>query len=270
MVQMSVTGGDVEKNLQNAVAHIATAAKEGAQIALLPECLDIGWTHPAARELAQPIPDGRSYQSLAKAAREHKITVCAGLTERLGDKVFNAAVLIGPDGELLGRHRKLNELEIGHAFYDQGDGLAVVHTELGTIGVMICADAFARDNAIAKSLGYMGADFILSPCAWAVPPDHDNAVTPYGSIWIETYGPVARMFSMPIIGVSNVGEITGGPWVGHRCIGNSIAVGHDGDILAVCSHGVHAQEVRHITVQTVNRPARGSGWWEVWSSPSES
>jgi len=44
---------------------------------------------------------------------------------------------------------------------------------------MICADAFAKDHVLSRSLGYMGADIIISPCAWAVPADHDNLKTPY-------------------------------------------------------------------------------------------
>ena len=54
------------------------------------------------------------------------------------------AVLLDPEGRMLLHHRKLNELEIGHTCYDQGDRLGVVQTSVGTMGLMICADAFAR------------------------------------------------------------------------------------------------------------------------------
>lgn len=56
----------------------------------------------------------------------------------------------------------------------------------------------------------MGAQIILSPCAWAVPPDHDNVIEPYGQLWLDNYSPVARDFKMWIAGTSNVGVITGG------------------------------------------------------------
>jgi len=76
----------------------------------------------------------------------------------------------------------LNELEIAHDYYEQGDGLGVVETVLGTFGVMICADAFAREQVVSRTLGLMGADIILSPCAWAVPAEHDNAREPVRAV----------------------------------------------------------------------------------------
>ena len=106
--------------------------------------------------------------------------MCAGLIERHGSRVYNAAVLIDPSGEVILHHRKLNELEIGHALYAPGDRLGVVATPLGTIGMMICADAFATGQVVSRTLGLMGADLVVSPCAWAVPADHDNAKEPYG------------------------------------------------------------------------------------------
>ena len=52
MGQMLVTGGAVEDNLDRAVTLIHEAGEQQADILVLPECLDLGWTHPSARELA--------------------------------------------------------------------------------------------------------------------------------------------------------------------------------------------------------------------------
>ena len=95
------------------------------------------------------------------AARRHSVHICAGLIEWEGNKIFNAAVLIGPDGQVLLHHRKINELEIGHAFYALGKRLAVAPTPLGTFGIMICADAFAPGQALSRALALMGADLRL-------------------------------------------------------------------------------------------------------------
>jgi predicted amidohydrolase len=265
MIQMSVVGGEVARNLTRAGELIGEAASAGARVALLPECLDVGWTHSDSRKLATPVPSGRTFRSLAASAADNGIFVCAGLSERSGDHVYNSSVLIDPKGELLALHRKLNELDIGHDCYNQGDRLGVVQTELGTIGMMICADAFAKDEAISRSLGYMGADIILSPCAWAVPHDHDNVGTPYGAEWKTVYGPVAREFAMTIAGVSNVGEITSGPWCGRRCIGCSLAVGPTGNVLTMGPYGVGAETILYLDVQPIDRPARGSAWAARWA-----
>ena len=186
--------------------------------------------------------------------------------ERAGDQVFNSAVIIDRQGKLLLLHRKLNELTIGHEFYAQGDRLNVCHTELGTLGLMICADGFAQDQVLARALGYMGADVILSPSAWAVPADHDNEREPYGQLWRDSYTPVAKAFSMWIIGVSNVGWLTAGPWEGRKCIGCSLVVGPDGNVVLQGPYGADAETILYVDVAPVPRPTRGCGWVEHWGN----
>jgi predicted amidohydrolase len=264
LVQMRVDGGRKEENVQRAAQRIAEAAVGGARVVVLPEAVDVGWTHPSARAEAEPIPEGAPCIALRDAARRNGAFVCAGLTERAEGDVFNAAVLIAPDGGVLLHHRKLNELEIGHATYGQGDRLAVAHTPLGTIGIMVCADAFARGQIVSRTLGLMGADMILSPCAWAVRADHDNDREPYGQIWLDNYCPVARDFRVWIVGVSNVGWLTAGPWAGRRCIGCSLAVDPNGVVRVRGPYGVDAEAVLYVDVQLEPRPARGDGWEAQW------
>src|SRR5436190_21529977 len=110
--QMRVVAGEPQRNRERAATVIAEAARLGAEVALLPECCDLGWTDPSARQLAEPVPEGATFRHLTDAARAHGLYVCAGLVEREGPEVYNAAVLIGRDGALLLKHRKLNELEI--------------------------------------------------------------------------------------------------------------------------------------------------------------
>ena len=199
---------------------------------LLPEALDCGWTHLSAIKMAGGIPDGASFEFLRAAAVRHSVMVCAGLTERCGDRLFNAAVLIASDGRLLLHHRKLNELEFAQQLYSRGDRLGVAETSHGRIGLMICADAFADGLVISRALGHMGAQVILSPCAWAVPPELNQAREPYGKLWLDSYGPPAGEFGMAIAGCSNTGPVTAGEWSGWQCIGCSMVVGPDGAPLA--------------------------------------
>lgn len=268
MVQMTVIGGDPSLNLRSATARIAEAARDGAQVVLLPEALDLGWTHPSANELAETIPGGTACECLRDAARANGVYVCAGLTERAGHQVFNAAVLFDPSGQLLLHHRKLNELDIGHACYAQGDRLAVAHTPLGTIGVMICSDAFTRGQVITRTLGWMGAQLLLSPCAWAVPPDHDPVRQPYGQLWRDNYGPVARDFRLWIAGASNVGRINAGPWAGRKCIGCSLLVGPDGEPRLTGPYGISAETNLLADLILEPCPARGDGWESYWEQRS--
>jgi predicted amidohydrolase len=260
LVQMYVQPGAVGDNLRRAESLTRRAVDGGARVVVLPEAMDCGWTHASSRTDAGSIPGGRAYETLARLAREHDAFVCSGLTERASDRVYNAAVLVGPDGRLLLRHRKLNELDIAHDVYDPGDRIGVARTPPATFGLMICADGFATGHVVSRSLGLMGADVILSPSAWAVPADHDNAQTPYGKEWRDCYTPVARELGLWIVGVSNVGPVVGGPWDGRRCIGCSLVVGPDGREVVKGPYGAEAETVLYVDVEPHRRNVRGSGW----------
>lgn len=246
---MLVEPGEKQANLARAESWIARAAEQGADVVVLPEALTLGWTHPSARTLADEIPNGDSCGRLRAAARENRIFVCAGLVERAGDRRFNSAVLFDDVGELLLLHRKIHELDFARELYACGDRLGVTDTRLGRLGVMICADGFAQGQSISRALGQMGARVILSPCAWAVPSDHDNLRDPYGQLWLDNYCPVAREFGLSIVGVSNVGPITDGPWAGRKCIGNSLAIGPDGRELARGPYGERAEALVMVHVR---------------------
>jgi predicted amidohydrolase len=253
LVQMRVDGGQRAANVARAEERIAEAARRGAQVVLLPEAFTLGWTHPSAASEAEPIPEGEVFRRLCQCARRHSVYLCAGLVEQSGPKVFNAAVLLGPDGRLLLHHRKIHELEIAHDCYALGDRLHVAATPLGTFGLMICADGFAPGQVLARSLGLMGADLILSPCAWAVPADHDQAREPYGRLWLDNHGAVARDYALWIAGTSSVGWITAGPWSGRKCIGCSLLVGPDGRQVLMGPYGVDADVVLHHDVKLLQR-----------------
>ncbi len=265
LVQMHVEGGNKSKNLLNAKKNIIKAAGSGAEVILLPEALDLGWTHPGAKMEAAPIPEGDTSRLFLELARDLKVYICSGLVEKAGDKTFNSAVLISPEGEVILHHRKINELEIGHDLYDQGDKLNVCETEFGTIGLMICADAFADGKVLSQSLCYMGADIILSPASWAVPVDWDNEKTPAGKIWHDHYHPVAKKFSVWIAGVSNVGPINAGPWKGRTAIGNSLLIDPGGNVVLEGPFGVDAETILYADITIENRPARGTAWESVFS-----
>ena len=247
MGQMLVEGGKPQANLARAMKMAAAAANRGCHIIVLPECLDLGWTHGSARTEAQPIP-GPHTALLSRTAGEHAIYIAAGLVERSNDRIYNAAVLIGPDGQLLLHHRKINELDFARDLYSRGDRLGVVQTEIGVIGLNICADNFVESLAIGHTLGMMGAQLLLSPCAWAVSADHDNSHDPYGDFWRRPYRQLAHAHGMTVIGVSNVGWITDGQWSGRKCIGCSLAVGADGKDIAQGPYGADAEKLIVIEV----------------------
>lgn len=260
LVQMYVEPGALQKNLDHAAGLISEAADGGADVVLLPEVMDLGWTHPSARALADSVPGGVACTALCKAARDNNVYLCAGIVEKADDRIFNAAVIIDNEGNVLLKHRKLNELDIAHDVYDQGDRLSVCQTPWGTFGLLICADANAKDHVLTRSLCYMGADVILSPSSWAVAPDHDNAKEPYGDTWRKAYIPVAKEFEVWIASASNVGPVTEGPWKNWNCIGCSLVIAPDGVELLMGPYGKTAEKILYCNINPIKRPARGTGW----------
>ena len=270
MLQMRVVGGALETNLLHASEMIAEAAAQGAQVVLLPEAMDLGWTHPSALTLAEPVPEGKPASLLCMLAKKHGIYICSGLTEKDGEKVYNSAVLIDPRGDIILLHRKINELDIGHPYYALGQSLRVVETEFGTLGVMICADASTGQWEISRTLAYMGADVILSPSAWAVPADHNNIEEPYGRWWKEAYIPVAKDFRIWIAGCSNVGWMTGGPWKGSKTIGCSMVIGPGGTQVLHAPYGVDADTILYVDIKPEPRPGQGTTWHNYWKKQEDS
>jgi len=264
LIQMKVIGGDREANLAHAGDLIEEAAGEGAQMILLPEAMDLGWTDPSALTDAEPVPEGRTARFLAEMALKFRVYICSGLIEKEGETVYNSAVIIDPRGEVILLHRKINELDIGHPYYSLGDRLNVCSTELGTLGLMICADANAADRVLTRSLAYMGADVILSPSSWAVPADHDNQEEPYGQLWRDAYIPVAREFRVWIASASNVGWMTGGPWKGWKGIGCSMVISPDGEQVLDAPYGADADTILYVDIKPEPRPGRGTTWRQYW------
>ncbi|MEA3400458.1 MAG: carbon-nitrogen hydrolase family protein [Armatimonadota bacterium] len=262
MAQMLVEGGKLQDNLARAERTIERATEEDCAIVVLPEALDAGWAHPAARELARPIP-GPTSDRLAAAAAAARVHVVAGLTERAEERIYNTSVLLSPGGDLLLRYRKINILDIAQDLYAIGDCLAVAETALGTLGIPICADNFPNSLALGHSLARMGAQMLLSPCAWAVPAEHDNEQQPYGQTWMESFTALARLYDLTIVGVSNVGWVTGGPWEGRKCIGCSLAVGPGGEVLAQAPYGADAEELLVIDVEPRPPVAAGTDFAEA-------
>ncbi len=251
MIQNRVDFDRWEENLDRAAGLVREAAGNGAQICVLPECGDLGWGNGNAETLAQPIPGPVSHR-LSRMAQENRVMLAAGLTEREGDALYNTALLFSDTGALLLKHRKINILTGVEGLYTPGTSLSCVDTPLGRIGLLICADNLAPSLCLGHALGRMGVQLLLSPSAWAVPPEKLTA--PYGQEWRTPYHELSSLYGMAVVGVSNVGCIPTGPWAGWSAIGHSIAYDSDGALLCELPHGEQAVCAPVISV-TLRPPA---------------
>lgn len=140
---------------------IAEAGRQKADLVCLPESLTYYGTGRAMADVAEPIP-GPSTEYFGRLAKKHKLYIVAGLTERAGTVVYNTAALIGPDGQLVGKYRKVclprEEISAG---VTPGTEYPVFETRFGKLGVMICWDVHFPE--VARNLSNRGAEVIALP-----------------------------------------------------------------------------------------------------------
>src|SRR5262245_9529639 len=117
--QVRVTMGDKAANVAELFRAVEEAARAGCDVVVLPECSLAGWLSASARRAAEPVP-GPLTRKLSATAKRRRMAIVVGLEERDGDRVYNTAILIGRDGRILAKHRKIDELEIGLAVYTRG------------------------------------------------------------------------------------------------------------------------------------------------------
>jgi predicted amidohydrolase len=137
------------------------AGRQKADLVVLPETLTSWATGLKQPEVAEPIP-GPSTDYFSQLAKEYNYYIVAGLNERQGSLVYNVAVLIGPDGRIVGKYRKVTLTEgEGEGGVEQGKDYPVFDTRFGKLGMMICYDGFFPE--VARELANRGAEVIAWP-----------------------------------------------------------------------------------------------------------
>ncbi|MFX0198707.1 MAG: nitrilase-related carbon-nitrogen hydrolase [Candidatus Hodarchaeota archaeon] len=157
-----------EKNLEKVLKFIDLASENGADIIAFPECSNNGYVYRDVEHAfsnATPIP-GSFTKELGKKAKEKHIHVVIGLAERAEySEIYNSAVLIDYNGDIIGKYRK-NFLGTPDRLWWKPSkiGFPVFPTEFGNIGIFICADGRIFENARCLSLA--GADILFDVTNW--------------------------------------------------------------------------------------------------------
>jgi len=172
VLQCQGRAGDPAANLELLAAHCRDAAAAGVRFLVAPELFLTGFNIGArARELACSV-GGRCVAAVRALARRHRVALCIGYPERDGECVYNAALVVGPGGGLVGSYRK-HRLSgpYENATFQRGQGRDLMFGLDGVrVGVLICYDAEFPENV--RRLALAGAQLIAVPTAlaleWAV------------------------------------------------------------------------------------------------------
>jgi predicted amidohydrolase len=237
VVQMS-SQDDLASNLARAVDLVDRAAAGGAKLVLLPENFAYMGTDEGKRGVAEDLDGGVRgpiLKALSDAARRAGIFIVAGgMPERSGDadRPHNACVVVGPDGAIVGRYRKVHLFDV-----DVGDGQryresastaaggdAVVVSLLGIkVGLSICYDL--RFPELYRKLSDLGAELMVVPAAFtlATGKDHWHVLLRARAIESQAYVAAAAQW--------------GTHPQGRRTYGKSLIADPWGDVIAQCPEG---------------------------------
>jgi predicted amidohydrolase len=168
VVQTDCALADTAANLRMLLAKLHTAADAGANLIVFPECVLSGYgfaSRAAVSSVAESVP-GPSTAAVAQACAARGVWCVFGLFEAAGDKLYNAAAVVGPAG-LVGCYRKTHLPCVGaDKFTDPGPGpIRVFDLDGLKVGVGVCFDGGFPE--FPRVLALLGADLIVLPTNWA-------------------------------------------------------------------------------------------------------
>lgn len=221
-----LTSASIEANIAKAVDFVERCvASTGAELVVLPETVTTGFTPgitPAELwDLVDQIP-GRLTDPLSDVAARLKIHLIHATYERGENRgeIYNSSILIGPQGQILGVYRKTHpfctELLSRGGWVIPGDEVAVIETELGKIGMIICFDGDYPELSRIQAL--LGAEVIARP----------SALLRSADIWELTNRARAYDNHVFVIGANAVGSDP----VGTLYFGNSMIVTPIAEVIA--------------------------------------
>lgn len=150
LVQLAV-GSNKALNLKNAAAKVSEAAKNKANVVVLPECFNSPYGTQYFKEYSETIdPPEESYNALSNMAKENNIYLIGGsIPERKDGSLYNTSLSFDNKGSLIGVHRKVHLFDIdvpGKIRFQEseclspGNSLTEIETPYGKLGVAICYD----------------------------------------------------------------------------------------------------------------------------------
>ncbi|TAN63139.1 acyltransferase [bacterium] len=165
--------GSLEKNLQRAADMTALAVEEGARIVAMPQLFNTKWflaDMTSANFALSEAEDGPTITFLRELASKKNVFLIASIFEKDGNDYFNTAFVIGGNGEITGKYRKMHVPQIPlweeKYYFKPGDlGFPVFETPFAKIGVQLCWDVFFPEGF--RVLALKGAEIIFAPTASA-------------------------------------------------------------------------------------------------------
>lgn len=233
-VQMTSTR-DVQANLREAGRLVADAARQGAQLVVLPENFSFLGPTDADRVAAiERLGDGPAQQFLAETAESLGLWIVGGtipIRDGGSERASSRSLLVGPDGRVAAHYDKIHLFDVdipvpGHAAerYSEsattlaGTRVVAAATPLARIGMTVCYDI--RFPALFHRLSVLGTDIVVVPAAFTVPTGEVH--------WLPLLQARAIESLVYVVAAGQWGEHAGG----RKTYGHSLILGPWGELLA--------------------------------------
>lgn len=207
---------DKKENTKKALELIQEARTQGARLVVLPEAFNCYCNLEDMVRQAEPVP-GPTINLLAQEAKQHKIYIlCGSILEKAGkNRVFNASVMVGPEGDILGVYRKVHLFDVhipgGLKFQESrsitpGRRLVVIEIDGLKAGLAICYDL--RFPELFRTLRQKGAELMLLPSAFTAytGKDHWEVLLRARAIENQVFVVAANQFGTHPNGITTYGR----------------------------------------------------------------
>jgi N-carbamoylputrescine amidase len=214
---------DTENNVAQMAEMTIQAAKQGAQVVLLPELFENIYFCTFEKDeyfaLARPVEDHPTVRQFQKLAKEYKLAIPVSFFEREGQCYYNSLAMVDADGSVMGVYRKSHipdgpGYEEKYYFRPGNTGFKVWPTRYGKIGVGICWDQWFPECARAMML--QGADILMYPTAIGTEPEEPNLDTK--DLWQRAMIGHAVSNIVPVVAANRVGVEPRQTFYGHSFI----------------------------------------------------
>lgn len=157
----------VEENWRTVERLVRLHSRDAVDVFVTPECFLDGcaagegdWTPDRFEAIAQRVEDSPYVEALCRTAAAHCAHIVCGFTERAGDRYYNCSLLVGRNGEILGKYLKTHLLE--HDLHvAPGANLPVFDLDCGRLGILTFSEW--RWPEAMRTLCLKGAQVCLLP-----------------------------------------------------------------------------------------------------------
>ncbi len=192
--QTSAVVGERAANAHRLETFIREAASGGANVIVIPELANTGYSFGGSEELAEfaELPDGPTLTAWHELARELNIVLVGGFAERgLDGNFYNSSAIVDATG-VRAVYRKAHLWDAEKLIFTPGDGLPpVVDTVFGRIGLLICYDLEFPEWV--RAVSSRGAELLCCPVNWPL-AGHPESEKPSEVIKVQTLASMNRMF----------------------------------------------------------------------------